>query len=314
MFETIDSLIEMALDFSEFEVRDPHDPEFHSSMVGQRVIVYVPITTDQFWEVVEGGIQTSGLYKDQDRRSATVFLSQTEASDRAHSMAYEKNRAHNGPIKPMVIVAEKKVAKPLKTDDLMGEISFKAGAIKAHMIDAFINPKDIIAVNFPAEAHSWDIPIREFVRNAKYGQYDPDIPAKKVSGMKFGKATPPPWQYIVLRRVQDMLNYSTNYYNYLVGEYAHDLTTVVLREATKLGLQKMWHWSNREFMEWIYQILPPTDSDSETTKEEDIDQVMNSTDYEGGNKPLWQVYNKFKDELAYEVRAGKKPAPSRRED
>jgi hypothetical protein len=108
-----------------------------------------------------------------------------------------------------------------------------------------------------------------------------------------------------------MLNYSSNYFDYLVGEHAHDLTTVVLREATKVGLQKMWQWSNREFMGWIYQILPPTDPESETSQEEDIDQVMNSTDHEGGNKPLWQVYNKFKDELSYEVRAGKKPAPNR---
>lgn len=313
MFETVDSLIEMAMDFSEFDVRDPHDPEFHKSMVGQRVIVYVPITTDMFWEVVEGGIQTSGLFKDQDRRSATIFLSQSEASDRAHSMAYEKNRAHNGPIKPMVIVAEKKVTKPVKSDDILADISFKAGAVKAHMVDAMITPKDIIAVNYPAEAHSWDIPIREFIRNAKYGQYDPEIPGKKVSGMKFGKATPPPWQYVVLRRVQDLLNYSSNYYNYLVNEFAHDLNTVVIREATKLGLHKMWYWTNKDFMEWIYQILPPTDPESETTKEDDIASVLHATAHEGGGRPLYQVFDKYKDELAYEVRAGKKPAPTRNE-
>ena len=299
----------MALDFSEFGVPDPHDPSLHQAMVGQRVTVYIPITTDQFWEVAENGIQTSGLFSGQDRRYATIYMAHNEASDQAHSFAYTKNHEREGPLKPMVIVAEKKIQKPLKTKGLAAELAFKAGALKSHMIDAFIRPQDIIAVNYPAKAHSWDIPIREFVRNAKYGQYEPEIPGKKVSGTKFGHTTPPPWQYVILRRVQDMLNYSSNYFDYLVGEHTHDLTTVVLREATKLGLNKMKNWSNREFMEWIYQILPPVDPNSETSKEDDIAQVMHSTEYEGGGRPLYQVYDKFKDELAYEVRAGKKPAP-----
>ena len=311
MFETVDSLIEMALDFSEFEVRDPNDPELHLAMVGQRVTVYIPITTDQFWDVIENGIQTTGLHPGQDKFHANVFFTQREAHDQARSFAYTKNKEREGGVKPMIIVAEKKVIKPLKAKDIMSEISFKAGAIKVQFIDSFVRPQDIVSVNYSNETNDWDTPIREFVRNAKYGHYEPEIPGKKVSGMKFGRATPPPWQYIVLRRVMDMLNYSTNYYDYLVGDHTHDLATVVLREATKMGLQKMWNWSNRELMEWIYTILPPAIEDPEKTKEEDIDQVMNSTDYEGGNKPMWQVYNKFKDELSYEVRAGKKPAPRR---
>jgi hypothetical protein len=313
MFETVNSLIEMALDFSEFEVRDPHDPELHLAMVGQRVAVYIPITTDQFWDVVENGIQTTGLHPGQDRFHANVFFTQREASDQARSFAYTKNNEHDGPIKPMILVAEKKVIKPLKAKDLMSELSFKVGAIKVQFIDAFIRPQDIVSVNYPAESTGWDIPIREFVRKAKYGQYEPEIPGKKVSGMKFGRATPPPWQYIILRRVQNMLNYSSNYYDYLVGEHANDLTTVVLREATKIGLPKMSNWTNREFMEWIYSILPQTNPDSETSKEDDIAQVMHSTEYEGGGLPMWRVYDKFTDEFSYDVRTGKMPAPSPRD-
>jgi len=309
MFETVDSLIEMALDFSEFEVRDPNDPELHLAMVGQRVTVYVPITTDQFWDVIENGIQTTGLHPGQEKFHANVFFTQREASDQARSLAYTKNHEQDGPIKSMIIVAEKKVIKPLKVKDLMSELSFKAGAIKVQFIDTFIRPQDIIAVNYPAEARAWDIPVREFVRKANYGQYEPEIPSKKASGMKFGTATPPPWQYIVLRRVQDMLNYSSNYFDYLVGEHQHDLTTVILREATRVGLPKMMSWTNREFMEWIYSILPMTDPEPETSKEDDIEQVMNSTHHDGGGLPLSRVWNKFKDEFSYEVRAGKKPAP-----
>jgi hypothetical protein len=106
-----------------------------------------------------------------------------------------------------------------------------------------------------------------------------------------------------------MLNYSSNYYNYLVGEQQNDLSTVIFREVTKLGTGKIWNWTNRDFMEWIYQILPQTDPDSETSKEDDINQVVNNTSHEGGGKPMWQVYDKFKDQTAYEVRAGKKSAP-----
>lgn len=311
MLETVDSLIEMALDFSEFEVRDPNDPELHLAMVGQRVTVYIPITTDQFWDVVENGIQTTGLHPGQEKFHANVFFTQREANDQARSLAYDKNKEREGSVRPMIIVAEKKVIKPLKAKDLMSELSFKAGAIKVQFIEPFVRPQDIVSVNYSNETNDWDTPIREFVRKAKYGQYEPEIPGKKVSGMKFGTATPPPWQYIVLRRVQDMLNYSSNYYDYLVGEHAHDLTTVVLREATRVGLPKMMNWTNREFMEWIYSILPPTDQEPETSKEDDIEQVMHSTHHDGGGLPLARVWDKFKDELSYEVRSGKKPAPNR---
>jgi hypothetical protein len=210
----------------------------------------------------------------------------------------------------MIIVAEKKVIKPLKAKDIMAELSFKAGAIKVQFIDAFIRPQDIVSVNYSNESNAWDTPIREFVRKAKHGQYEPEIPGKNVSGTKFGTTTQPPWQYIVLRRVHDMLNYSHNYYNYLIGEQQHDLTTAILREATKVGLPKMMSWTNREFMEWIYSILPQTDPDSEISKEDDIEQVMTSTLHDGGGLPLARVWNKFKDETAYEVRSGKKPPPA----
>jgi hypothetical protein len=66
-------------------------------------------------------------------------------------------------------------------------------------------------------------------------------------------------------------------------------------------------------MEWIYSILPQTNPDSETSKEDDIAQVMHSTEYEGGGLPMWRVYDKFKDEFSYEVRTGKRPAPSPRD-
>ena len=309
MTNTIDNLIEMALDFSDFEVSDPHDPSLHTAMAGQRVTVYIPVTTDQFWDVIENGIQTSGLFGGQVAQHASVYFTQREANDQARSFAYARNHEREGPIKPMIIVAEKKIQKPMKVKGFAAEIAFKAGASKPHMIDAFIRPQDIVAVNYPAENNTWDTPIREFVRKAKNGGYEPEIPGKSVSGMKFGTATPPPWQYVVLRRIQDMLNYSSNYYDYLVGEHQHDLTTVVLREVTKLGRSKVSNWTNREFMEWIYTILPTTDPDTGTKKEDDIAQVMHSTEHDGGGRPMYQVYDKFKDEFTYEVRAGKKPPP-----
>jgi hypothetical protein len=304
MIETIDSLIEMALDFSEFSVKDPHDPEFHSTMVGQRVTVYLPIRTDQFWDAVTNGVQTQGLTAGADRWKTDIFLDQMEASDKAHSLAGQHGD------KAMVLVAEKKIVKPLKTKDLTSEIAFKSGAIKAHLVDAFIHPQDIIAVNYPAKGHSFDIPIREFVRKAKMGFYEPNIPAQNVKGLKHGTATPPPWQYVVLRRVQDLLNYSSNYYNYLLGEPQNDLATAVLREATKLGLPAMYQWTGEDFMKWIYSILPPAVDDPDTTMEDDLAQIRHATEHEGGMRPFYQVYDKFKDEMNYEVRAGKREAPT----
>jgi hypothetical protein len=53
----------------------------------------------------------------------------------------------------------------------------------------------------------------------------------------------------------------------------------------------------------------PLPEGSDKSKEDDIDGIMHATSHEGSQLPLYQVYKKYKDEMAYEIRSGKKPAP-----
>ena len=312
----INKLIEMALDFSDIGLDDPFDPETHGATVGQRVRVYVASTTKHFWDIVRNGMHGVQVGKSTDRHKVNIFFDQMHASDRAHGLSYdENNKQHDGPVKGLVFVCEKKVLKMSKPGaSIAAQIAAKVGAIQTPMVDTHIQPRDIVGVVFPAEGHKFATPIRKFVQQAKWGHYEDEGlpgPGEKITGMKFGRVTPDDWQHALVRYVQDLFNYSSNYYDYLTGDQQNNFLRAILAQATRTGRSTIMHFTPRQMMEWIYSFLP-TARDPDNTghdKESDILQILHSTEYDNHGLPFWRLYDRYHDDYSYDVLRGAKEPP-----
>jgi hypothetical protein len=308
----VDKLIEMAIEFSNFSEEDFDDPELQKQLAKQRITIYIPILSNKFWDVMQNGLQINPLRKSDNPRDRDFYLDQTRASDKAHVLGREEGSLE---AVPMLLVAEKKILSPVqKQASMVQRVVAMSGVVRAPLIDNQIRPQDIVSVVYPAQGTGWDIPVRKFIQNAKWGRYEPAIWSMKIGGLKTGKASPPPFQYAVLKYVHNILNYSSSYFDYLVGSDQNTLGKAVLREATKLGLAKMWHWTGEDFARWIFKILPPLrepDEGEEFDAEGEIAQMHTSLDHEGFNLPFWKVFKKYQDEFAYEVRSGKRENPDR---
>ena len=310
----------MALDFADMGFDDPYDPDTQGATVGQRVRVYVSSTTKHFWDVVRNGMHGIQHSKQADRRQVTIFFDQMLASDRAHSLAYEENNHDsNGPVKPLIFVCEKKILRLTKPGSSMAaQVAAAAGAVKTAMIDTHIQPRDIVGVVFPAEGHKWAYPIRKFVQQAKYGHYEDEglpAPGDKLTGLKFGTATPDDWQHALVRYLQDLFNYSSNYFDYLTGENQNNMFRAVMVNAAKTGRQRIMQFTPQEMMEWVYSFLPTTRTPEDTgySKEDDIDQVVQTTAHDNRGRPFWMLFDKYNDQYSYDVLSGKKEPPTRNE-
>lgn len=315
----VNRIIEMAMDFAEFGVTDPHEPEFHKTMAGELVVVYYGTTTSHFWGVVRQGVESGPTIKRQVGERNDLSLDVTEAKDNAHRRAYqENNEQHDGPVKAIVFVLETKLEKPFKAgaSDMDRFIAGTGvGSEVNSILPQKIKPTAITGV-YHEEINwdnSWEIPIKKFIQMVNSGQVDglePDREFKR-SHYRPGTPTPEAWQIVVLRHVSNLLNYSSNLFDYLVGsDNPVPYNDTIIREATKVGLPKMLNWTGKDFMEWVYTILPVPEG-HDRPKEEDIDQVLDHVDIQGvpygqaGKVPFYRIWrNLMGDSHLY--RAGKK--------
>lgn len=309
----VNKIIEMALDFGEFDVKDPHDPEFHAQMAGERITVYYGTTNNHFWEVLKHGVSAGPTVRRQHPNFNDLSFDQSSARDNAYRKARaENNDQIEGQAKPLIFVLETKFQKPYrpsasKLDQFISGTSI--GAEFNTLLPLHIPPNNIVGVLYEKLDNTWETPIKKFIQQVNYGQIegiDPD-PSFKRSKLRLSVPTKEAWQIAVLRYVNDLLNYSSNYFQYLVSsDLPKPYNDTVIREATKLGLSRMLHWTGSDFMEWIYQILPLPNDDESLTKEQDIEQVMTNGRHEGWNRPLYQIWSKYQDNTAWEYRTGKK--------
>lgn len=315
MTQDIDKLVEMALEFGDI-ADDPTDPEFQAMMVGETTTVYVPIVSDKFWDAVTHGIQLKMVAHPRTPKE-DVYFEQGEAVHQAAHLAWLANNETYEPRQGVVILAEKKVLKPDRPGATMvQQIAARSGIIKVSFIEPFIHPKEMFAAILGSDEH-WATPIRKFIADAKAGVHEPAIPAATHKGGRYGKPTREAWQHAVLRYVQNLLNYSSNYYDYLVdAEEQAKLGKTVVGNATKLGLQPMLHWNGKRFMEWIYSLLPPTRDPADTgiSKDEDIENIVNSTKHEGTDLPFYRLMKKYTENTAYGIHSGKESEPFRSTD
>lgn len=319
----------MALDFNVHDVENPFDPEFHQAMAGQRVVVYYGATSDKFWDIIRNGINVKPTLKHTrmlkisgepdveaiDLRNNELHFSAMPAADAARYAAYQANNENSeGPIQPMIIVAEVNFEKPHKVgksemDKLVGQTM---GAEANTVLPLHVKPNQIIGVVYPAETNKYDVPIKKFLQMVRSGQVDgidPD-PTFRTSKYRPYGPTPEAWQHVVVRYVNDLLNHSSNLFDYLIGRNEQKLNDVVVREATKLGLTRMMHWNGEQFMKWLYSILPKN-PDWDTSEEDDIQQAVSNGDrtHDGRSVfeyPFYQLFKKYSDESDYLIRSGKK--------
>jgi hypothetical protein len=312
----IDQLIEMALDFSEIGLSDPYDPATHSALVGQRVRVYVAATTNRFWDIVQNGMYGTQISSRTNMQKATIFFDQNEAADAAYHMAYEANgQRYEGPIVGIILVCEKKVQKLTKPSaSLAAQLATQVGAIQVPMIDTHIQPRDIVGIIFPADRNKWAYPVREFIRQAKWGRYEAaglPGPSAKVTGLKFGRATPEDWQQALLRYLQDLLNYSNNYFEYLTDRQSEFYRAVLVNSA-KTGRSTLMEYTPRQMMEWLYSFLPLTRNPENTgySQKDDIEAVVVATAHDNRGLPFWRLYSKYSDTYPYDVLRGHRKPPT----
>lgn len=305
MSKNVDQLIEMALDFDEIGIEEPFDPELHRNIIGQRVRVYLATTNTQFWSIIENGITGIQHSKVNDKFKATIFFRQLLAHDKARSMAYEEKS------ESMILVCEKKVVRAFNPGDSpMAKFVASAGILPANLIDPHISPRDIVGVVFPSASNAVPYPIRKFVHDAKLGFYEDQgipVPEKKMTGLKFGQATQDYWVSAFLRYIQNLLNYSANYFDYLTGEQEM-LNNLVIINAYKTGFSTIAHFTVRDAMEWLYGFLP-LPADSPKSKEDDINDIIHATNYEHGNRPFINFIRKYSDDNFYDVLTGKVEHP-----
>ena len=309
----VNSIIEMAMDFGEFGVEDPHDPEFHKTVAGERVVVYYGTTNNHFWEVIKHGISAGPTVKRSHPNYNDLSFDPAHARDNARRKAYrENNEQHDGPAKELVFVLETKFQKPVKAgaDEMEQFVSGTSiGSEMNTLLPLQIKPNAIVGVFYEQMENTWETPIKKFLERVNSGMVDgiePD-PSFKRSTYRPQGVTREAWQHIIIRYINDLLNHSSNYFQYLVSEEVpKPYHATIIREATKLGLPKMMNWCGNDFMEWVYQILPLPIDEENLTKEEDIAQVMREGKYHGWTKPLWQVWQKYQDDTSYEYRTGKK--------
>ncbi|MGV0949142.1 MAG: hypothetical protein ACOYB3_00620 [Azonexus sp.] len=303
----------MALDFGDHEVKDPHDPEFHKTLAGERVVVYFGTTNNHFWEVMKHGISAGPTVRRSHPNYNDLSFDQGHARDNARRKAYQENHEqHDGPARELVFTLETKIQKPVDSsaDEMEQFVSGTSiGAEMNTLLPISIKPNAITGVLYGKMENTWETPIKKFIQQVNSGQIEgiePD-PSFKRSTYRPQGVTREAWQHAIIRYINDLLNYSSNYFQYLVSDEVpkpyHD---TILREATKLGLQKMLNWRGNDFMEWIYQILPLPLDDENLSKEDDIAQVMREGAYHGWTKPLWQIWKKYQDDTSYEYRTGKK--------
>lgn len=308
----VNSIIEMAMDFGEFEVKDPHDPEFHQAIKGERVVVYYGTTNNHFWEVIKHGVSAGPTVRRSHPNYNDLSFSQSHARDNARRKAYsENNQQHDGPAQELVFTLETTIQKPYKAGSNEIEQFVSGTSIGAEMntlLPLHIKPINITGVLYGKMDNTWEMPVKQFIRKVNYGDVEgiePDPSFRRSTYRPYGP-TKEAWQHVVVRYINDLLNYSGNYFQYLVSDEVpkpyHD---TIIREATKLGLGKMMHWRGNDFMEWVYKILP-IPIDSEHTKEEDIEQVMRNGSYGGWDRPFYELFPKYRDETSYEYRSGKK--------
>lgn len=310
----VNRIVEMALDFGEFDVQNPYDPEFHKTLAGQRVTVYYGTTNLHFWEVVKNGVNAGPTISRKHPNYNDLSLDYGGARDRARRLAYsENNHQFNGPVQPLVFVLETKFEKPY-TPSAEDELEqFVAGSeIGAEMnsiLPSHIPPKNITGVFYERMENAWETPIKKFIQKVNWGQIkgiEPD-PSFKRGRYRPAGPTREAWQHVVLRYINDLLNYSSNYFQYLVGsDHPVPYNDTIIREATKIGLTSMLNWRGRDFMEWVYKILPLPIDEENLTKEEDINQVLREAEYNGWNKPFYQLWKKYQDDTTWEYRSGKK--------
>lgn len=310
----VNKIIEMAMDFGEFEVKDPHDPEFHQSLVGERVVVYYGTTNNHFWEVMKHGISAGPTVRRSHPNYNDLSFDQAAARDNARRKAYRENHEqYDGPAKELVFTLETKIQKPhmaSSKDEIEQFVSGTSiGAEFNSLLPLQIKPNAITGVLYGQMENTWEMPIKKFLERVNAGMVEgiePD-PSFKRSKYRPQGVTKEAWQHVVIRYINDLLNYSSNYFQYLVAEEVpkpyHD---TIIKEATKLGLSKMLHWTGTQFMEWIYQILPLPHDDENLSKEEDIAQVMREGEYHGWTRPFYLIWKKYQDDTSYEYRSGKK--------
>jgi hypothetical protein len=313
MQDRVNRIIEMALDFGEFNLANPYDPEFHKQMAGERVVVYYGTTSAHFWEVVKNGIEAGTTVKRDHPRHNKLSLDQAEARNQAHRKAYQENNENtNGPVQPIIFIAEAKWQKPVEAGGSEMDQFIAGSSIGAEantILPIHIHPRDITGVLYGKLDNTWETPIKKFIEQVNYGQHEgiePDQTFKRSKYRPYG-ATRESWQHVVLRYVNDLLNYSSNYFQYLVSdEVPKPYNDTIIREATKLGLTQMLNWRGNDFMEWIYQILPLPIDEEQLSKEEDIAQVMQNADYMGWGRPFHSLWKNYQDLTSWEYRTGKK--------
>ena len=312
MIQDINKLVEMALEFSDI-ADDPTDPETHAAMVGELATIYVPVVSDKFWDAVRNGVPLKMVTHPRTNKE-DVYFDQREAVRQAHYIAWKANGETNDPRKGVVIVAEKKIASPaVPGEDFVSQIAAQAGVVKRTFFEPFVHPKEMFGVLLEDVNEDWAMPIRQFIARAKRGDFEPAILPSEHKGGRYGKPTQEGWQHAVLRYVQSLLNYSTNYFDYLTGDDQNRLGRTVVREATKLGLNAMLNWTGVDFMHWIYRILPPMRDLADKSEEDDIASVINGSEYDGSKLPFYRLLKKYTDNYAYEIHSGRKQPPEARD-
>lgn len=266
MKTTVDKILENALDLDVFGVDDLASGNIRPALDNSYVTFYYATTADNFWDVVTNGIDTT-------KPGVKLFTDMQGASD--HAYRSTGLRRDNNIV---VFEIETKVKKPKKMSDL--DALLYAGFPETQsMFSDTIPPREILRVSL---SHSYATleGTKKVAKEAAKGMFAwRGIPANPdFKGIKrVNRKTIEDWRHKVLAFAENLMNYSSNFFDYLVHRVDNGVNykQVILIEATKLGWSQMYAWKNAQMAEWLYAILPLPPI-AETPKEDDIQQMCQS--------------------------------------
>ena len=294
-------LIEMAFDFDQWGVHDPHDPKFQTALAGRKILLFFGTSTNQFWHHVRNGFTAAPLKRREHNAKNEFQFEQREACYQARSKA----GADGG--QPILFVLEVPIAKLPKVDKTKDFLR-RAGVMPptAPLIPLSVPPKYITGVVYPAEDAGREIPIRQFIKRVNLGDVDVIEPSSEPVAGRFHTATPPEWEFSVLQYLQDLLNYGRTWFHYLVDHPdQHQFNQMVIHALAGKSWYEVSNWDGHQWLAWLKKLLPdePLDEDDEAQLNHHIEDP-----YYGFNRPINQVIHKYRDMKAFrQFRLGQEP-------
>lgn len=311
----VNSLIENALDYDEWGIDNPYDPSLHSATQGQLVVAYYGTTKSEFWDVVTNGIDAGRTIGPRDAvgdHENKLSFVKSDAEHRAYNLVKDLV-IRQSDTDPIVFVIEvpiqkKKVSREDPLEKFLSGTSVSAGMYS--LLPEKIKPNRITGVCLDFSSHA--TPIKKAIAMAKKGRIEGIDPNKDFKSSKYRPYGPSRenWQIGLIKYIEDMLNYTSGYFDYLTYDTSLSRTAII-REATKLGWIAMHSWKGERVLEWYFSLLPPNPGyrddpnpgyrDDESNQEKDIARAIESTS--AAKYPLYLAMKFYKeDDLAYNSR------------